>query len=678
MQSAKKGNCGQKDELRTRDLGVRLGVVSLGFVLFFVAIVMKLLGIQVVDVEKYQQKASRQYLQDKVIQAERGAIFDRNGILLAESVQRISVYADPHIICHMPVKKNGQKVEEDRSYEVATLLSGYFGKSREHYYALIRQADEQKRRFVWIERSLSVDVARPLMENPVKGIRTEKEQNRYYLNLASQVVGLVNTDNKGISGLELKYDRELRGHNGLKTFQRSATGGRFLAAGAEQVKAEEGMSLELTIDADIQAITEAEITRAAMQSEAKGASGIVMDVRTGEILAMASYPAFDMNNRSDFRTEQARNRPLADAFDPGSTFKIVMAAAATEVLGMAAEDSVDGHGGSYRIFNRTIRDHEKLDRMTFRDAMVHSSNIVAALTAMDIGSEAFYDYVTRFGFGKKTGIGLVGESSGIVRKPETWGSLTLPWMGYGYSLTATPLQVLQAYAAVANDGVRMKPFIIRRFIGPRGEILREFSPEKVERVVSDETAKYLREEYFRAIVEDGTGKAAAVEWISVGGKTGTAQKLTDGNYNKGKRNYISSFVGFFPVDKPRIAAIVVVDEPKRGYYASTVAAPAFSRICSRMVACSESLKADIGLQAPSQVAQSSRHVAVPLLDGLRLDEAEELLKWSDLRLSWRGDRHGMVALQDVEPGSMVQPGSMVGVQLSLARGGADREDRDVQ
>ncbi|TNJ37671.1 penicillin-binding transpeptidase domain-containing protein [Prosthecochloris vibrioformis] len=668
----------QNEESRTRELSVRLGIVTFGFVLFFVAIVMKLLSIQVIDVEKYREKASRQYLQDKVVQAERGAIFDRKGILLAESVQRISLHADPHIICNTPVNRNGVKVEEDRAHEVATLLSGYFGKPRDHYYSLIKRADEQQRRFVWIERSLPVDVARPLMEHPVQGIWTEKEQHRYYLNLASQVVGLVNTDNKGISGLELKYDSDLRGHNGLKTFQRSATGGRFLAAGAEQVRAEEGISLELTLDADIQAITEEEITRAALQSEAKGASGIVMDVRTGEILAMASYPSFDMNNRSNFRTEQARNRPLADAFDPGSTFKIVMAAAATEVLGMTAEDSVDGHGGTYRMFNKTISDHEKLERMTFRDAMVHSSNIVSALTAMEIGPDAFYDYVTRFGFGRKTGVGLVGESSGIVRKPETWGALTLPWMGHGYSLTATPIQVLQAYATIANDGVRMKPYIIRRFLGSGGETLREFSPQKEERVVASETAKYLREEYFRAIVEEGTGRAAAVEWISIGGKTGTAQKLTDGNYNKGKRNYISSFVGFFPVEKPRIAAIVVVDEPKRGYYASTVAAPAFSKICSRMVACSEPLKEALGLQAPELAALSSRQVAVPLLDGLRLQEAEELLEWSGLRLSWRGDRHGLVALQDVEFGSMVEAGSMVGVQLSLAKGGADREDRDVQ
>lgn len=670
MQGGNRATDGEKKDPHMRQLSIRLGIVSLGFALLFIAIVLKLLSIQVIDVETYRARVVKQSIVKKVAPGERGAIYDRNGILLAENIQKMTVIANPLMI-----------VEADRTHEVATRLSTYFDKPFTYYYDLIQTRAKQKtgNQYLPLERSLPVDTVMPLLEKPLYQVSVRKEQSRYYLNLASQVVGVVDIEGKGVNGLEKKYDNVLQGKNGLKIFRRVAKGGdKFLVAGAQQIRGEEGISIELTLDADIQAITEDEIRRAAIDSRARGASGIVMDVRTGEILAMASYPAFDMNDRRHFRVEQERNRPLADAYDPGSTFKIVMAAAATEVLGMRAEDSVDAHGGSYTMFNRTIRDHEKLDGMTFRDAMVHSSNIVAALTAMDIGAETFYDYVTRFGFGKETGIGLVGEAAGIVRKPEEWGTLTLPWMGYGYSLTATPLQVLQAYAAIANDGVLMKPFIIRRFLGPDGVAVQEFTPEKVNRVVAPETARYVRNEYLKAIVEEGTGTAAAVDGVSVGGKTGTAQKLTGGNYNKGRRQYVSSFVGFFPVDKPRIAAIVVVDEPQQGYYASTVAAPAFSRISTRMLACSESLKADIGLQAPTQVADPSHQVAVPLLDGLRLDEAEELLKWNGLRLSWRGDRHGMVALQDVEPGSMVQVGSMVGVQLSLARGGADRGDRDVQ
>ncbi|WP_338052840.1 penicillin-binding transpeptidase domain-containing protein [Prosthecochloris ethylica] len=646
----------------TKVLSVRLGVVALGYALFFAAIVLRLLNIQVIDQEKYKAKASRQYQRDMVEQAKRGVIYDRHGKLLAQSVQTISFYADPQLVAATPVRSGGRTVDVDKTGEVARHFASALGGSQRHYFRLLDRARKAGRRFVWIERSVPVAEARGLMETRMTGVWFRKEQYRYYLNLAPQVIGLVNTDNEGISGLELVYDDDLRGHDGMKIFQRSATGTKFLAADAEQVEAQAGLSLELTLDADVQSIVEAEVRQVVETFDARAATAIVIDVNTGEVLAMSSYPTFDMNNRSTFKPEFARNRAISDAFDPGSTFKIVMASAATEVLNVAAEDSVDGHGGSLQLFGRTIRDHEKFDRMTFREAMIHSSNIVAAETAMELGAETFYDYVRKFGFGQESGIGLPGESPGILQPVEKWYKTTLPWMGYGYSITATPLQVLQAYAAIANDGVMMKPYIIRRLLDDEGNVVREFGPEKSRTVVSAATARYIRREYLRPIIEEGTGKAAAIAGVPAAGKTGTAQKLLNGNYNRGRRSYIASFAGFFPVENPKIAAIIVVDEPDAAYYASTVAAPSFSKICSRMIAGSEALKKELGLTLPEEeMLQGPAAVTVPLVVGLSMREAKRLLEWSGLEIRYQGDPQSVVVDQGVDVGEMVAPGTVVRV-----------------
>ncbi|ARM31744.1 penicillin-binding transpeptidase domain-containing protein [Prosthecochloris sp. HL-130-GSB] len=648
-----------------RQFALRLGVVVIGYTFFLVAIVLRLLNIQVVDVEKYKSKASRQYQREVVEQAKRGVIYDRNGRLLAESVQTISFSADPQLVAATPVRVNGKTIEVDRTREVAGQFATALGKSRSHYEQILSGARKEKRRFVWIERSVPVSEARSLMENPMTGVYVTKEQHRYYLNLAPQLIGLVDTDNKGISGLEVKYDRELRGRDGMKIYQRSATGRRFLAANVDQVDAREGLDLHLTIDADVQAIVEAELENVVQEFDAAAATAIVMDVKTGALLAIGNYPSFDMNDRSGFKTSHARNRAVADAFDPGSTFKIVMASAATEVLGVTADDSVDAHGGMLKLFNRTIRDHEKFDRCTFRDAMVHSSNVVAAETAMKIGAGKFYEYVRRFGFGEVTGSGIVGESAGIVRSPDEWDSTTLPWMGHGYSLTSTPLQVLQAYAAIANDGVLMRPYVVNRLVDAEGRIVHETAPQKVRTVVGRETARYVSREYLQAIVENGTGSSAAIGYVPVAGKTGTAQKLTNGNYNRGKRSYISSFVGFSPVDEPRIAAIVVVDDPKNAYYASMVAAPSFSRICSRMIACSEPLKKELGLVSPAEkFLDDDASVVVPLLTGLTAAEARKLLDWSGLKIRFSGEPDAVITRQELEAGVMVRPGTVVDVGVS--------------
>lgn len=635
-----------------RAFGLRLGIVGVLMLAFFALIVLQLFRIQVLDVGKYREKASRQYVRKVTEQGHRGRILDRHGRPLAESVESISFFADP------PLVKNPA--------EVARRFSEQFGKNRQYY---LNKLGHKKKRFVWMERNVPVRKASGLMVADLKGVDFRREQKRYYLNVAAQIIGLTDPDNIGVSGLEKNFEKELKGTDGFRIFYRSGTQELYPAPDLDQSLPLSGNDIELTIDADVQAIVEDEIMRAVDEQRATAAMGIVMDVRSGEILAMANYPSFDMNTRKGLNFARMRNRAVTDMFEPGSTFKIVMAAAATEVLHWRASHVVDGHDGYLMVHGKPVRDHESFGKIPFREAITKSSNVVAATTAMELGPEVFRRYASAFGFGKKTGIGLLGESGGQLKAIKNWGKLTLPWMGYGYQVMATPLQVLQAYAALANEGARMRPYIVRRVIDSKGEVVEQTEPEKVAQVIQPETARYMTREYFRPVVEEGTGKSAAIEGVAVAGKTGTAQKQHNGSY-QGWRYYLSSFVGYFPAENPQYAAIVVVDEPKAAYYASTVAAPVFSRICGRALACSPEMQQRLELKSSVRVQLDSiTTVVVPELKGLTDREASELLEWHGLSMVCTGDNDGLITSQSVAPGTKVQGESRVTVHL-------ERNNRD--
>jgi cell division protein FtsI (penicillin-binding protein 3) len=628
-----------------REFGQRLGIVGLAMALFFVAIVFKLLSIQVINVRKYKEMAKGQYESLVTEKARRGRIYDRHGRQLAESIESISFYADPlHV-----------KTPQD----LATRFSARFGRNRLYYLRLL----QTKKRFVWLERNIPVSQAADLMALKAPGLGFRREQQRYYLNIASQIIGFTDRDDRGISGLERQLNSHLKGRDGTRIFQRSATGDSYPAPDADQIMPLSGSDVELTIDSDIQGIVEDEIMHAVGTFRAKAAAGIVMDVRTGEILAMANYPVFDMNRRAAVTSEQTRNRAVTDMFEPGSTFKVVMASAATETLNYNAQTIVDGHNGAVQLYDRRIVDHEPMGRITFKEAITKSSNVVAALTAMKIGPEAFYRYASNLGFGRKTGVGLIGESRGILKPLSQWDRTTLPWMGYGYQVMATPLQVLQAYATIANDGVRMRPYIIRKVVDRDGQPVWEGKPTKVVQAVRPETARYLAKEYFRGVVQEGTGVSAAVEGVEVAGKTGTAQKYTGGY--QGRNAYLSTFVGFFPSSNPQYAAIVIVDEPQTAYYAAAVAAPVFSRICGRSLACSREMQHRLAMRSVEKATLDRiATVAVPDLSGLTGREAERLLKWNGLKVEFAGSPDETVLQQSLEAGVKVQKEAVVRLTMS--------------
>ena len=333
------------------------------------------------------------------------------------------------------------------------------------------------------------------------------------------------------------------------------------------------------------------------------------------------------------------------------------------VVNRKAEDKVFANHGVLPIYNLKIRDHEPYGTITFREAIMFSSNIVAAKTAMEVGREKFNAYTRNFGFGKRTGVGLVGEAPGIVRALAHWDRTTLPWMGYGYQVMATPLQILQSYAAIANDGDLMKPYIIKRVIDADGKVVRENSPEKVRRVVSPETARYLGKEYFKAVVDSGTAKNAAVPGVTVAGKTGTARRAAGGSY--ANPVYVSSFVGYFPVESPRYAIIVIVENPKTAYYAATVAAPVFSGIASRIIACSAEIQNNLSIRSPEKsLIDAIVTVVLPDLRGLSGRDAQRMLQWLNLEMDYSGDLEWVVVSQSVAPGSRVAKKRVIKVVLA--------------
>ncbi|NTW55521.1 MAG: transpeptidase family protein [Chlorobiaceae bacterium] len=655
-----------------QDFGKRLGIVVVVFLVFIGAIIAKLLGIQVIDVRKYKEKASRQYEKVVTEAAKRGVILDRHSRMLAENVETITFYANPLIVRNTPRidekgrvvidRKSNKAVCYDNTRAVAALFTKYIGTNGAELVSDLRRRNCA----VLLARRVPVAKALPLMEHKIPGVWFQSEQQRYYLNVAAQLIGFTNGQNVGSSGLELQFDKDLKGQEGTRIFQRFATGKRYPAPDARQVEAVRGNTVQLTIDSDVQSIVEDELSKAVAQFQADAATGIVMDVRTGEILAMANSPTFNLNDRSTWNAEKTRNRAVTDSYEPGSTFKLIMAAAATEVLKRKAEDRVFANNGSLPLYNLVVRDHEPYGYLTFREAIMYSSNIVAAKTAMDVGSAKFYDYTRKFGFGEKTGVGMVGESSGRVRPLAKWDKTTLPWMGYGYQVMATPIQILQAYAAVANDGVMMKPMILKKVFGPDGQVLREYAPREVRKVIEPETARYIGKEYFKAVVDSGTAKSAAVPGLDVAGKTGTARRAAGGSY--ANPVYVSSFVGFFPVKSPKYAIIVIVENPKTAYYAATVAAPVFSSIASRMVACSNEMQKNLAFRSPEQaVLDSIATVSVPDLKGLRGREVQRLLKWLDLGMEYSGNLDGNVVSQSVTPGVKVGRKSIVKVMLTSNR-----------
>jgi cell division protein FtsI (penicillin-binding protein 3) len=540
----------------------RLVALLLLMLLAFLGVGTRLAVLQVGDHRALAAQGLRQRIRPTDLPAERGSIVDRTGAPLAITLEARDIYADPRYVTD-PIGEAGTiaRVLDLRRREVERLL---------------RTEDAT---FVFLSRQVDVEVADRLERMALPGIGFLEVPKRYYPAgpLAPQVLGFVGVDATGLAGLEFRYEEELAGTPGTRTVELSADG-LPIAAGMEVVDpAVPGETLVTTLDREAQYLAQEALRRAVKANHAKGGTIVVMDPRSGEVYAMASYPWFDPNDFASADREAVRNRAVTDMFEPGSVNKVVTAAAALETGAVGLREVFEVPWWM-RVGGYTVNDSHRhaVQPMTLGDIVVHSSNIGSAMVAERIGSAGLASVLARFGYGTPTGVGFPGEAGGVVPDLLDWTDVTRATVSYGQGISMTPLQMAAVYATVANDGVWVQPRLVRGTEGGDG-LLEPATPER-RRVLSEETARMLTR-MLASVVETGTGGAAQIPGYQVAGKTGTARKLVDGRY---VQRYMASFVGFLPASEPRVVIAVSIDEP-RTVYGGVAAAPVFSEIARHVI-----------------------------------------------------------------------------------------------
>jgi cell division protein FtsI (penicillin-binding protein 3) len=506
---------------------------------------------------------------------------DRRGEKLAATIMADSLCADPSKINN--IKQTAEK------------LSPVLGVDQKF---LIKRLSSEKN-FCWLARKISPEQAGIVHNLKIEGIFTVKEPMRFYPDreLAGHLVGFVGMDAQGLGGIELHYEKFLRGSPQKLTWTRDAKGKKLYSRmeSAEIVPLEgpgvgnlHNYSLVLTIDKRIQHIVESNLKQAVIDKGAKGGFAIVMDPRTGEIIALANETAFDPNNFKGVTPETRKNKAIADANDPGSTFKPFLVAAALEEKIVKENDMFYCENGHYAVANRVIHEanRKRHGMLSVHDIIKYSSNIGSAKIAEKLGKEKFYSYIQKFGFGEKTGIDLPGEAKGILRPVEQWNRVSTTNIAFGQGISVTGIQLVTALSCIANKGVLMKPYIVRGMMNKEGEIVQSFHPTEVRRVISPETAQKITAILTDVVgMEDGTGKNARIANIAVAGKTGTAQKIDPALRTYSSLKVRTSFMGFFPAEAPQIAMLVVLDEPQRDRWGGVASAPVFKNIGEQLLTC---------------------------------------------------------------------------------------------
>ncbi len=617
----------------------------LGIGLLFV--VWRLMTLQIVEADRYAAQARRQYESRVSLQADRGAIFDRNKNLLATNAVSYSFAVDPTMVENPEV--------------LAGTFAELFGGEYQEYFDKITTDSTA---FVWIERKVKGPELNRLKKLDDQGlIKIPEPMRRFeYGTLAAQVVGCTNIDNNGLSGIEFFYDELLHGEDGYMIMQRDARGRRRPDVDLPHSDPEHGDALVLTIDVNIQGIVEDELFQGVQHAGAESGTAIALDPATGEILAMASYPTFDPNDLANATQSAIRVRAITDTYEPGSTMKIVTAAAALEEGLMEPESEIDAEGGLFEIEGHTIRDDHALGLITFREAIEQSSNIAFAKIASQMSEPRFYKYVRDFGFGIVTGVDLPGEARGEVKKPNDFTEGTQEFMAFGYQLAVTPLQLACAYGLVANGGLMMKPHVLKRRIDGEGNIVQEVEPQEIRRVISRETADTLTAMLVNT-VDEGTGKHARIPGVKIAGKTGTAQQLYDGSYSKEKYN--ASFVGFFPADNPKVVLLVLLDSPSNGYYGGQVAAPIFRKIARRIINAtmheedpSLQFAMEEAAEEYSEEEATETGIVVPDVRGMKPGTAQKIMERHGFRTMATAEGT-VVTGQQPDPGAFAEPKSVV-------------------
>ncbi len=539
---------------------MRALIVGCALSLFFAVIGAKAVYLQILRGPWLAKKAASQYEISNVTYGKRGTIFDAKGNAMALSSDVPSIAAFPQGI------KNARKAAQS--------LARALGEKESTLY----QKLTAKRLFVWIKRHVSPKEAKSVKALGLDGIGFIPESSRFYPHktLSAQVVGFTGVDGSGLEGIEYGYNDYLKGAAIEQTVLRDALG-RGFEVDRKIVSAFSGKNLVLTIDGTIQYITEKTLEESVTRHRAKSGIAIVMDVKTGAIMSMANYPLFNPNAYGQFHKNFWRNRAVTDPYEPGSTMKIFSAAAALE-SGIASPNSIFFcENGAYRIGKNIVNDVHAHGWLSLQQIVKYSSNIGAVKVSEMIGPEFHYKTLRDFGFGEKTGIDCPGETAGTLSFYKGWSKIDAGAISFGQGLSVSALQLVAATAAIANDGVLMRPYVVHSITDPNGHLIKQMQPRKVRRVMGRDSARTLNRIMQTVITRGGTGVHAALKGYTVCGKTGTAQK-TDGSDTYAKGKYIASFVGFAPAEDPSVAVLVVVDEPRGKYYGGTVAGPAFRKI----------------------------------------------------------------------------------------------------
>jgi cell division protein FtsI (penicillin-binding protein 3) len=492
----------------------------------------------------------------------RGTIYDRDGHELAISVQVGSVFAHPHQI-------------KDK-HKTAQLLSRPLGESERTLFSQL----ESERPFVWLKRRIDPENARGVEAMAIEGLGVTSETRRFYpgKETAAHLVGFVGGDNEGLEGLERKYDALLRGPQDSLIQMRDALGRSFYIS--RQIPYARGLhDLVLTINKAIQYTAEKVLKAALDKTAAKSGQCLVLDPATGEILAWAVVPGFNPNVFSKYRPEVWRNRIVTDCFEPGSTIKTFLLAAALEEGAVRPSKLYDCEQGRYELGGRTIHDTHKYGLLSVSEIITKSSNIGAVKMGQSLGYETFGRYLKRFGFGTATGIDVPGERAGFVRLAKKARPIEQATMYFGQGITVTSLQLAMAMAAIANGGNLMKPQLVKAMVDHAGRIGKK-EPEVLRRVISESTARQVAAILEGVVEKEGTAPEAAIPGFRVAGKTGTGQKVDPATRTYSRTKFTASFVGFVPADRPRLVILVVMDEPRKGHYGGIVAAPVFREVGS--------------------------------------------------------------------------------------------------
>ena len=542
-----------------------LAIVFMIFLLFLVVIA-KLIDIQIIKSDDYKYYAQRQHWKLESVKAERGFIFDRNNVLLVYNRHDLTYYLDLRM------------TPEARKDDLAKRFSSVFGKSVSYYSKLIKKKDKT----VIIQKKAHVEKAELLKDIKLNSLFTIEEPTRIYQygSLASHVLGYVNGEFVGTNGIDNYYEDILNGEEGARLVERDAMGGIITISDTETKPAIPGDNLVLTIDRNYQAILEEELKTGVDTYKGKSATGIIMDPNTGGILALANIDDYDPNNYGRYSDFQRKDRAITDTYEPGSTFKTFSIAALLDEGKCKEKDLVFVENGKYKFKNTYIRDTHKNAYLTVRGVLEESSNIGIAKLIQKLDNDTFYKYLRGFGFGNYTSVTLPGEVTGRLKKPNQWSAYTKTFMSFGYEVAVTPIQLITAYSAILNGGILYEPHILKSITDNSGNIKSTIEPNPIRRVISEKTSKKITD-ILRGAVEEGTGSLAKTDMISVGGKTGTSQKLVDGNYSK--QNYNTSFVGFFPADDPKFVCLILVDAPQVEKYGGKVAAPIFKKITERIL-----------------------------------------------------------------------------------------------